>query len=173
MNQKAFDHNANATLKGVRITYSIKHLPCSNPACLTCMTGNGHGPYWYASYVLDGQKKTVFLGRTFKPLDMAVLLKSHQRAKTPENPKPSPKAKVKPSEPVKRSTHTLKNAFPPLPNRLDFNQDLRILKGAAMSTNLKSIYRKLIKKYHPDQFAGNPQMDRWLSEINSAYKELL
>ncbi|MDX2469287.1 MAG: hypothetical protein QNL04_01785 [SAR324 cluster bacterium] len=217
MNQTAYDYQSEALLKGVRVTYSIKHLPCSNPSCLTCMTGMGHGPYWYASYILDGQKKTVFLGRKFKPLDMSVVIKSLHKAKDPNSTTSdftqktsqdsnsraeslranSEKSELNKSEPnqtesnrarpvnsetqkaniasagvKKRSTFSLQNAFPRLPERKDFDQDLRLLKGAATSSNLKYVYRKLIKKYHPDQFAGNSQMDRWLSEINSLYKDL-
>ena len=187
MNQKAYDYQAESQLKGIRVTYSIKHLPCSNPSCLTCMTGMGHGPYWYASYILEAQKKTVFIGRKFKPLDMSVVLKNLTKAKArkasaADSVSSGPRASVveppsfRPSHvktaPKKSSTFSLKNAFPQLPVREDFDQDLRLLKGAASSSNLKYVYRKLIKKYHPDQFAGNSQMDRWLSEINSLYKEL-
>lgn len=210
MNQKAYDYQSESLLKGVRVTYSIKHLPCSNPSCLTCMTGMGHGPYWYASYILEGQKKTVFIGRKFKPLDMSVVLKNLHKAKGPkpttpefaqrpsfntetlnsgqsnaESGKPdstigrNKRAEPKTANPgsttgetKKRSTFSLQNAFPKLPEHKDFDQDLRLLKGAAKSSNLKYVYRNLIKKYHPDQFAGNSQMDRWLSEINSLYKDL-
>ena len=60
----------------------------------------------------------------------------------------------------------------PMPSRAEFEQDLRILRGALRHSNLKHVYRKLIKKYHPDQFQGNPIMNHWMSEINTQYNQL-
>jgi len=58
------------------------------------------------------------------------------------------------------------------PSQVDFEQDMRILQGAARNENLKLVYRKLIKKYHPDQYESSAQLNQWMSEINGVYHKL-
>ena len=161
MTQNPKDWEFDPLASGIKVTYSIKHLPCSNSECLICMTGKGHGPYWYAQYELDGTKKNVFLGRRFKPLDLAKLIQRNINNLSSDKEKQMPK-----------STHHLQDRFKPMPTLGEFEKDLKTLKAALHSASLKLYYRKLIKKYHPDQFAGNPQMDRWMSEINGTYRHL-
>jgi DnaJ-class molecular chaperone len=36
---------------------------------------------------------------------------------------------------------------------------------------LKTIYKKLIKKYHPDQFPEHRHMNSWMAEINGLYQQ--
>src|SRR3989339_808329 len=140
---------------GVTVTYQVKHLPCSSPGCILCLTERGHGPYWYAQYEMDGSTKHVFLGRKLKPLDLAKI--------APQEPvQPTTKKPMK----GETSTHSLRDKFQSLPTSAEFERDLLLLKGAARGENLKGVYRKLIKKYHPEQFKGHPQMNRWMSEIN-------
>ena len=147
--------------EGIKITYSIKHLPCSNPGCLTCLTSKGHGPYWYAQYSLDGSAKNVFLGRKFKPLDLASLIQRSRQAQASTQQMNAAK-----------STYSLKEKFQPMPTISEFQRDVRELKALTVRGNAKGLYRQLIKKYHPDQYNGNPQMNRWMSEINGLFKQL-
>ena len=157
-NPKETDFEALAT--DIKITYSIKHLPCSDPGCLTCLTSKGHGPYWYAQYQLEGEVKNVFLGRKFKPLDLADMI---QRQLT---------AKEQNTMNATKSTHSLKERFKPMPTFSEYQEDLKALQAAAKVGSAKGLYRQLIKKYHPDQFNGNPQMNRWMSEINGIFRKL-
>ena len=183
----------NALANGVAISYSVKYLPCNNPECMTCLMGKGHGPYWYAQYELEGEAKNVFLGREFRPLDMAkVILNNYQQSKQTAASE-SAKAKAtnaqatnEPATPMedpkvdrigkvslgKFEDPKTKETVTSMPSRRDFERDLLLLKGAVRSQNLKAVYRKLIKKYHPDQFQGNPVMNRWMTEINGQYNRL-
>ncbi len=144
-----------------KVTYSIKHLPCSDPGCLTCLTGKGHGPYWYAQYELEGETKNIFLGRKFKPLDLKGLLQKNLRAKASQ-----------PQMNSIKSTYSLKEKFKPIPTLNEFQEDLQKLKQEAKRGNIKGLYRQLSKKYHPDQYNGNRQMNRWMSEINGLFRQL-
>jgi len=199
-------------LDQVVITYSLKHLPCSKADCVTCLTTNGHGPYWYAHFTLEGVEKNIFLGKSFKPMDLTQILlgeiakgikgsavnqeeearayesaqlhtegfqkKPKAASKAPNRPKKAPAfatpnhlvdriGTVKRQKPKRQKGPKLS---PPTPS--DFDQDLRLLKGAARSENLKLVYRKLIKKYHPDQYDSSPLLDEWMSQINGVYQKL-
>jgi len=201
-------------LDQVVITYSLKHLPCSKPNCVTCLTAKGHGPYWYAHFTLEGLEKNIFLGKAFKPMDLTQIILgeiakdikgaavqkeeealAYEKAQLKsegytEKPQGAPKAASAEKQTVKkkvegenhrvdrvgkvtrqkpkRSVSTRVSA----PDQLDFDQDMRLLQGAARSENLKLIYRKLIKKYHPDQYDSNPVLDEWMSKINGMYQKL-
>lgn len=203
--------NPKELLEQVVITYSLKHLPCSKAECLTCLTTQGHGPYWYAHFTLAGAAKDVFLGRSFKPMDLTQILmgeilggkkmaevqkeeqaRAYERAQAeaqldpkedyrqPASPEPPP---VRPQVAehhidrvgsVWRKTASAPKPLPVAPpNQMDFERDMALLKGAARSENLKFVYRKLIKKYHPDQFGSNKELDQWMSQINGTYHQLL
>lgn len=235
-----------ALKQGVNVSYAVKYLPCDDDQCMICLMGKGHGPYWYAQYELDGEAKNVFLGREFRPLDLArVILKNYQEQKerkkaghasaescrcdghdsssrssstktasaqgshtqgfsaTSANAKSAGTKRANPTSASPTSAGSTSSGFndnridevgrvgaakassakmgsfakprtlgPDLPSRADFERDLRLLKGSAMTGNLKQVYRKLIKKYHPDQFQGNPVMNHWMSEINGQYNRL-
>ena len=189
-------------LDQVVVTYSIKYLPCSNPDCLTCLTAKGHGPYWYAHFTLAGEEKKVFLGKAFKPMDLTKILmgermgakktdpihqeeqaRSYEKAQQEE----AELGAVNPEQPLdynsdnplidrvgpipSRQKNKIESS-PKLPTEADFEQDLRLLKGAARSENLKYVYRNLIKKYHPDQFGNHPKLHHWMTEINGTYHRL-
>ncbi|OGH02105.1 MAG: hypothetical protein A2600_07395 [Candidatus Lambdaproteobacteria bacterium RIFOXYD1_FULL_56_27] len=203
--------NPKELLEQVVITYSLKHLPCSKAECLTCLTTQGHGPYWYAHFTLAGAAKDVFLGRSFKPMDLTQILmgeilggkklaevqkeeqaRAYERAQAQAQLGPQESLKEQndpnpPSAQAKTADHHIdrigavwrKPVLSPKPtptappNQRDFEQDMALLKGAGKSENLKFIYRKLIKKYHPDQFGSNKELDQWMSLINGTYHQLL
>lgn len=207
-------------LDQVVITYSLKYLPCSKDDCLTCLTAKGHGPYWYAHFTLKGEQKDIFLGRSFKPMDLTKILmgdilkgkpvaevekeeqaRAYEAAQasdhldealhsphepqaqaetasetlTEEAPQSGPAAEhhIDRVGKVQRTKRASKPAAKPSPpSWADFKQDLMLLEGAARSNNLKLVYRKLIKKYHPDQYASDSRLDQWMSEINGTYHRL-
>mgnify|MGYP000381480979 FL=1 len=53
----------------------------------------------------------------------------------------------------------------------DYYEILGIDKNADDNT-IKKAYRKLAKKYHPDQNAGNAQAERQFKEVTEAYSVL-
>ncbi|MDT8446019.1 MAG: hypothetical protein RRB13_03850 [bacterium] len=209
-------------LDQVVITYSLKYLPCSKEDCLTCLTAKGHGPYWYAHFTLGGEAKDIFLGRSFKPMDLTKILMSdllngkrmtqvdqEEQARAYEegqahchldegiedisgNTATATEVQMEAEEqvqaapaqpegpridrvgPVPRRPLTKKRAAPVTqpPSLADFEQDLRMLEGAAKSENFKLVYRKLIKKYHPDQYASDSRLNQWMSQINGTYNRL-
>ena len=179
----------------IRISYLVKYLPCEDANCISCLTGKGHGPYWYAQYDLNGEAKNVFLGKEFRPLDLQkVILQnadshqpSHEHESTQEKAAEQATQNDTKTAPEKKSNHidhvdlsgvrkVKRNRASvgtmPLPTRAEFEQDLKILQGAAIGENLKIVYRKMIKKYHPDRFGGDHVMNHWMSEINTQYHQL-
>jgi len=44
-------------------TYSRQYRRCGKPACASCASGPGHGPYWYAYWWEQGTRRTRYLGR--------------------------------------------------------------------------------------------------------------
>ncbi len=167
--------------------YSLKHIFCKNPECTACSQGKGHGPFWHAIFKINGKEQTVFLGREFKTLDPA------------ENPVKSPRKKV-PDISTKKNNTTINSfqapsdkhsnlidhidvrQIPPKntksynkqavlpPSQQEFERDLGILKNSSRFGNLKTVYRNLIKKYHPDNYPNEHQVSAWMAEINSHYQ---
>lgn len=166
----------------IDITYSAKYLSCKSPTCLICLTGKGHGPYWYASFSYNGKSHNIFLGDKFEPLDIqSVLTKidadqkrySTKKQKTANHwntEKLSRKFKVSATR-EKYRTPDFSTTYTKEPTQADFETDISQLSRTQHPERLKSIYRQLIKKYHPDQYCGNLQMNHWMAEINSTYRE--
>ncbi len=174
------------------LTYKLKYIFCQDNNCPTCTKGKGHGPYWHASFEIDGKKQTVFLGKEFKPLDI-----------DPDNKNQNPSEETKTAETnnnaqnvdnngfkfsdqwKQKSTNNTLNSWHHLskqktttdlqsepPSKLDFERDLKTLKRTFRPKNLKSLYRKLTKKYHPDKYPGFGHINGWMAEINGQYHEL-
>lgn len=43
---------------------SARYRKCGKPGCKACNEGNGHGPYFYGTRLLDGRKVSRYFGRT-------------------------------------------------------------------------------------------------------------
>ena len=56
-------------------------------------------------------------------------------------------------------------------NKRDYYEVLGVEKGASES-EIKSAFRKLAKKYHPDVNVGNKNCEERFKDINEAYKIL-
>ncbi len=50
---------------GARVTYQLQYRRCGKPACGTCKSKQGHGPYWWAYWRLAGERKLhcTYLGK--------------------------------------------------------------------------------------------------------------
>src|SRR5690348_4796449 len=51
-------------MNGNNITYRQQYSFCSKPGCRKCREGIGHGPYWYASQVVEGRTVRTYIGKT-------------------------------------------------------------------------------------------------------------
>lgn len=182
------------SIEKVDVFYSDKYLKCGNENCVVCSAGKGHGPYWHASFSLSGQVKKIYLGKKFSPqkvedeirdlLDITLPEKPfeqtnplNQKTKSPKISLPMEKNsksnlidRIDLSKIPNKAKHL--NAFQSSPpNRSDFEKDLILLGKIRHPTALKTIYKKLIKKYHPDKFPGHGYMNGWMAEINGLYQE--
>ena len=174
-------------------TYTLKHIFCKIPSCPLCRKGKGHGPYWHASYEINGKTQTIFLGKEFNPVN----IKSEQyenrtqseqttafKTKTDTQGFGSKRFKYTTPDKQPSENNTLNTWQQPLkqnpnlntrnvpPSKLDFEKDLRTLKGTSQPKHLKLLYRKLTKKYHPDKYPGIGHINAWMAEINGQYTEL-
>lgn len=177
-------------LNQVEWTYKLKHVFCHDPGCWTCAQGKGHGPYWHASFEEEGQMQTVFLGKDFKPVAAKEQPTPSQSppsqpetsstqkpaANTAENrfefpPKQQAAPQPQPAHPrqSKRALHDASSESSPPPTRFDFERDLDALKHTRQADSLKSVYRKLSKKYHPDKYPGIGYINTWMAELNGQY----
>jgi hypothetical protein len=52
------------------VNYHAIFIPCGSPGCLTCATGRGHGPYWYARWWEGGRRRSKYIGK-FLPTEAA------------------------------------------------------------------------------------------------------
>jgi hypothetical protein len=174
------------------ITFKLKHIFCQDPGCWVCAQGKGHGPYWHATYKENGQTRTVFLGKEFNPLDLnsepdnrdkstCSSTTSEQQSSTINNAEnrfnfktekttKSPDivlGKILSDRPQNRKSQ----ATPIPPTRFDFERDLKSLKNTLRADSLKTVYRKLTKKYHPDRYPGVRYINSWMAEINGQYSQ--
>ncbi len=171
--------------KKAGLTYKLKHLFCHDPDCQTCSKGKGHGPFWHAIIDFGDHKKTVFLGKDFKPLEFG--RESGEDKKSHQQPDKKSRSQDKVNSAENRFDLNLNELFSEkkyqskqkpdktdrfVPTKLDFERDLRTLKTTLKATNLKSIYRKLSKKYHPDNYPGVDHVNGWMAEINGQYCQL-
>ncbi len=166
MNEPTKDKKAN-------LSYKLKHIFCHDPKCQTCNSGSGHGPFWHA-IVDDGETiETIYLGKEFKPIDVDIRPKSkstdHSQTSTirAENRFPSSIKKE-----ITKSKSKPFISSKPMPSKSDFERDLRILKTTFQGSRLKSVFRELTKKYHPDNYPGSNQINAWMAEINSQYTQM-
>jgi hypothetical protein len=165
-------------LKNKQLTYKLKHVFCNDPECRLCAEGNGHGPYWHASYKEGGQTRTILLGKDFTPYHSTSTDRpttkgsSANRAANRFNIQSTDQAK---EESVlshqERKTPDVTQKHSPPPSKIDFKKDLRKLQSTYRADNLKTLYRKLIKKYHPDKYPHDNHVNSWMAEINSCYDQ--
>ncbi len=170
-----------------RMTYKLKHVFCNNPECRVCAEGKGHGPYWHASYVINGRTYTVFLGKELKSYDIdsganeehnesqsTSFKKEEKAANKAENRfsfHKSMTGKKDQSQTKNTEFQKIRKMAAVPPSQKDFEKDLKMLKNTCRADSLKSLYRKLIKKYHPDQYPDIDYVNTWMAEINGCYDQ--
>lgn len=184
------------SIKKVNIIYTDKFLKCGDDNCSICSAGLGHGPYWNATFYFNGQAKKIFLGKKFSPQkveaeirklmdltdpDKRFSLNKHRISK-PDKTEPGPTiAKNSKSNLIDRidiskipnKINRTRSFRVSPPGRNDFEEDISLMSKIKHPTALKTIYKKLIKKYHPDQFPGHRHMNSWMAEINGLYQQNL
>ena len=47
------------------ITYRLQRVKCGKPSC-KCVSGAGHGPYWYGFQWRNGRTVSQYIGKTLK-----------------------------------------------------------------------------------------------------------
>ncbi|MBU3916658.1 hypothetical protein KKA14_14085 [bacterium] len=172
----------------ISIAYSLKNLYCDDPECDSCLNGKGHGPHWHASFTLRGKQQIVFIGKELKPLDLETYLKQHfpDDINLPQNVNSAINSFPEQLDPdsnlvdhveidkiFRKAPKNVSNIIQTPPSERDFKSDLVLLKKTYRRNNLKTVYRNLIKKYHPDRYPGNFQMSAWMAEINGHYQHLI
>src|SRR5215469_8439635 len=50
-----------------KITYHQQVTYCGKPRCRKCREGIGHGPYWYAYQIVNGQTTRTYIGKNLPP----------------------------------------------------------------------------------------------------------
>src|SRR5215472_2632998 len=50
-----------------KITYHQQVTYCGKPRCRKCREGIGHGPYWYAYQIVNGQTTRTYIGKHLPP----------------------------------------------------------------------------------------------------------
>ncbi len=178
-------------LKNKKLTYKLKHVFCDDPDCWSCAKGYGHGPYWHMSYENEGQVHTVFLGKEFNPFESDSKKNKKETQYCPPDPPISdePAANIaenridlqsmlqprpKPQKaPVNHTSDCPENQTinTPPPTKTDFEKDFRKLKMTFRADSMKNVYRKLIKKYHPDRYPDLAYINTWMAEINGWYDQ--
>ncbi|PCI29597.1 MAG: hypothetical protein COB67_03735 [SAR324 cluster bacterium] len=162
-------------LDKIVIRYAVEYHACNQEGCYSCLMGRRHGPYWYGSFLLAGEQKKIFLGKKFKPLDIKAVIRKDllKQKKAEEKAQKNNWVERIDTKKLRRRKAQKVTVLSPLPTFKDFERDLRVLKTALPAGELKQIYRKLIKKYHPDQYPDHPQFTRWMAEINGHYTRKL
>jgi len=181
------------SIEKVHIIYIDKFLKCGDDNCSICSSGLGHGPYWNATFSLNGQAKKILLGKKFNPQKVEAEIRKLIDLTDPDKgfnlnrqsvskPKPEPSLnknnksnlidRIDISKIPNKVNQTRSFQASP-PGRNDFENDLSLMSKIKHPTALKTIYKKLIKKYHPDQFPGHRHMNSWMAEINGLYHENL
>ena len=172
------------------LTFKLKHIFCHDPGCWVCAQGKGHGPYWHATYEEKGKVQTVFLGKEFNPMDLESKTENREETTVNSQSKPHQSTTTNKAENrfefktekitrspkitlekilADRSQNTKSAGMPVPPSRFDFERDLKALKNTFKADSLKSVYRKLTKKYHPDKYPGIRHINTWMAEINGQY----
>ncbi len=71
INKTALDEEARAYQaepeREPHMTYQQQYRKCNKPACSTCTTSKGHGPYWYAFWSENGRTKSKYIGKDLPP----------------------------------------------------------------------------------------------------------
>src|SRR6516162_8593996 len=50
-----------------KTTYHQQVTYCGKPRCRKCREGVGHGPYWYAYQIVNGQTTRTYIGKNLPP----------------------------------------------------------------------------------------------------------
>src|SRR5262249_55548687 len=50
-----------------KTTYHQQVTYCGKPRCRKCREGIGHGPYWYAYQIVNGQTTRTYIGKNLPP----------------------------------------------------------------------------------------------------------
>jgi len=193
----------------ITITYSQEPYVCKRPECSLCKKGRGHSPQWYASTIINGSERHLYLGGEFRPVFRKEFLQQEQKSKKykEQNKKDIQefekieisnkiesaelaksnndcqqevslvqerlsKKPIKESKgcPINKKNPGLDIPLPPLPTSKEFYRDLNKFKNVRFK-DVKVKYRQLIKKYHPDQFAGQDiQLQEWMKIINMVHE---
>lgn len=175
------------------VRYTLKHVFCHDPACWSCAQGKGHGPYWHATFEEKGQVHSVILGEGFNPFELDSEQKtdhasSNAQAQSSDSDSKSNRAEHRfdftgktPRFPnnasidikaIQQDDRESASCCPLPPTRFDFERDMRRLKQTLRPESLKSIYRELTKKYHPDKYPGISHITSWMAEINGQYSQI-
>ncbi len=56
-----------------KITYHQQVTYCGKPRCRKCREGIGHGPYWYAYQIVNGQTTRTYIGKRLPPDALAAM----------------------------------------------------------------------------------------------------
>jgi tetratricopeptide (TPR) repeat protein len=56
-----------------KTTYHQQVTYCGKPRCRKCREGIGHGPYWYAYRIVNGQTTRTYIGKNLPPDAMALM----------------------------------------------------------------------------------------------------
>jgi len=182
------------SIEKVHIIYTDKFLKCGDGNCSVCATGLGHGPYWNATFSLNGQAKKILLGKTFNPQKVEAEIRklinltdpdkrfnpNRQKVLKPDKQRPSFTKNSQNNlvdridiSKIPNKVNRTRSFHASPPGRNDFEKDLSLMRKIKHPTALKTIYKKLIKKYHPDQFPGHRHMNSWMAEINGLYQQNL
>ncbi|MGK0290871.1 MAG: hypothetical protein ACI86H_002334, partial [bacterium] len=54
------------TSKNPQISYHLEYIRCRKTDCPICSVSSGHGPYWFASMVVQGSILRLYLGKKFR-----------------------------------------------------------------------------------------------------------
>jgi hypothetical protein len=46
-----------------RKTYIQEYVKCGKRTCKNCSAGQGHGPYWYAYWTVEGKTRKQYIGK--------------------------------------------------------------------------------------------------------------
>jgi len=49
------------------ITYQLQYRQCGKSSCNSCVTGRGHGPYWYAYWREGSRLRSGYVGKVLPP----------------------------------------------------------------------------------------------------------
>ncbi|MBF0239287.1 MAG: DnaJ domain-containing protein [SAR324 cluster bacterium] len=136
-------------------------------------------PLWFASIRIEETERFLFLGSSFRPVDDSEFLeleapdRAHPSRENDEHTSFRKQNSASHSDEKQHenisSTETAEKTFY-IPSEQEFYKDLNVFKRAR-AKEVKQHYRRLIKKYHPDQFGLEYQyMQEWMKLINLVHE---